>query len=98
MHNLTKTYMTYYLYFQEYLYELASSVRKLAPESRDSHLFALEVRIIFYFLTFLTMLISCIALGASEGTRQAVDLKLTRIEFQANLAYLLSFSTAGAEI
>ncbi|KAG2147513.1 ChaC-like protein [Suillus clintonianus] len=29
---------------QEYLYRLAESVRQLAPESFDSHLFALEVR------------------------------------------------------
>jgi len=30
---------------KDYLYELASSVRKLAPESFDSHLFALETRV-----------------------------------------------------
>lgn len=30
---------------QDYLYELWSHVKKLAPESHDSHLFALEVRL-----------------------------------------------------
>ena len=28
---------------KEYLYHLVEAVRKLAPESRDSHLYALEV-------------------------------------------------------
>jgi len=35
---------------QDYLYNLAAAVRQLAPESRDSHLFALEVR--FSYLQF----------------------------------------------
>ncbi|KAI6137133.1 hypothetical protein F5141DRAFT_980721, partial [Pisolithus sp. B1] len=30
---------------KDYLYQLAESVRKLAPASFDSHLFALEVRL-----------------------------------------------------
>ena len=36
--------------FQNYLYDLAKAVRELAPESRDSHLFALEVRSLFFLL------------------------------------------------
>ena len=32
---------------QDYLYELSAAVRKLAPESHDSHLYALEVSSVF---------------------------------------------------
>lgn len=33
---------------QDYLYELATSVRRLSPDSFDAHLFALEVnRVLF---------------------------------------------------
>lgn len=37
---------------QEYLYKLTESVRRLAPESHDSHLFALEVRCTYHLSSF----------------------------------------------
>jgi hypothetical protein len=33
-------------YLQDYAYNLAAAVRALAPEAHDSHLFALEVRLL----------------------------------------------------
>ncbi|KAE9394306.1 ChaC-like protein [Gymnopus androsaceus JB14] len=41
---------THLLHPQEYFYNLVEAVRKLAPESHDSHLYALEVRVFLFFV------------------------------------------------
>jgi hypothetical protein len=37
-------------FLKDYLYDLVSAVRTLAPESHDSHLYALEVRKMLFLL------------------------------------------------